>query len=133
MGLWDKIKSEAKDIYNVTMEKTEEAGKVGKRKFEINKLKRQVEHKFLELGGQVYRFVVEEGQINILENEDIEALLEEVKKLEQELHDKEKEVEEIKAEYKEREESRREEKEKEYEEKDKEKEETEKEKEYDAE
>ena len=99
--LWDKVKKNLVEWYDVAYEKTDELARVGKKKIEIAGVNRTIEKHLAELGGRIYD-IMDSKKKNIVIREDEKALdlVKEIKKLEKQLHQKEREIEAIKKEKK---------------------------------
>ncbi len=97
--LWDKVRKNLVEWYDVAYEKTDELARVGKKKIEIAGVNRAIEKQLSELGGKVYD-IMDSKKKNIVIREDkrVIELIKEIKKLEKQLHQKEKEIEAIKKE-----------------------------------
>lgn len=99
--LWDKVKKNLVEWYDVAYEKTDELARVGKKKIEIAGVNRTIEKQLSELGGRIYDIMdSKKKDIVIREDEKVLGLIKEIKKLEKQLHQKESEIEAIKKEKK---------------------------------
>ena len=104
-SLWEKVKKNLVEWYDVAYDKTDELARVGKKRIEMAGINRTIEKHLSELGGRVYELI--EGQRNqtgIAQDEKVAALIEDIKRFEEQLHQKEKEIERIKEEKKDKEE-----------------------------
>jgi hypothetical protein len=94
--LWDKVRKNLVEWYDVAYEKTDEFARVGKKKFEIAGINRTIEKRLSELGGHVYDIMdSRKKSVVIREDERVLDLVKEIKQLEKELHKKDKEIETI--------------------------------------
>jgi hypothetical protein len=101
-SLWEKVKRNLVEWYDVAHEKTDELARIGKKKIEMAGLNRTIEKHLSELGGRVYELIEElNQQKGVAQDEKVMGLIEDIKRLEEQLHQKEEEIERIKEEKKE--------------------------------
>ncbi len=95
MTLWEEVKTNLLDLYNVTSDKTVEVARISSRKYEKFGISRDVERQFSELGNLVYSSI-QEGRIeDIKDDEKIFGLVERIAVLEKELKAKDEEINDI--------------------------------------
>jgi len=96
--LWNRVKKNLVDWYEMAYDKTDEMARIGKKKVEITGLNRSIEKHFAEMGGRVYDLIVEQGHRGNRTADDdvVQRLIAEVKELESRLRQKEEEIESIK-------------------------------------
>lgn len=96
--LWNRVKKNLVDWYEMAYDKTDEMARIGKKKVEITGLNRSIEKHFSEMGGRVYDLIVEQGHRGNRTADDdvVQRLIAEVKELESRLQQKEEEIESIK-------------------------------------
>jgi gas vesicle protein len=96
--LWNRVKKNLVDWYEMAYDKTDEMARIGKKKVEITGLNRSIEKHFSEMGGRVYDLIVEQGHRGNKTADDdvVQRLVAEVKELESRLQQKEGEIESIK-------------------------------------
>ncbi len=100
-SLWEKVKKNLVEWYDVAYEKTDELARVGKKKIEMAGINRTIERHLSELGGRVYELIeAQQQQTGIAQDEKVMDLIEEIKRLEEQLHQKEEEIERIREEKK---------------------------------
>lgn len=95
MTLWEKLKKGFIEGVQTASEKTSEYTRIGRIKIDVLSLKKEIEEKFIELGGRTYHFVTEEKKYNLKEEKDIAQLIERIKELEAELNGYEEELRRI--------------------------------------
>ena len=96
-SLWDRVRKNLVDWYEVAYEKTDEIARIGKKKIEMSGINRTIEKQLSELGGRVYDLItVEKVGGKIALDKKVKALITELKKLEKDLKAKEDEIEVIK-------------------------------------
>ncbi len=96
-SLWDKVRKNLIEWYDVAYEKTDELARIGKKRIEMAGLNRTIERHLSELGGRVYELVEEQHrEEGIAQDEKVLDLIEEIKQLEEQLKQKEQEIENIK-------------------------------------
>lgn len=96
-SLWDRVRKNLIDWYEVAYEKTDEIARIGKKKIEMSGINRTIEKQLSELGGRVFDLIaVEKVGGKIAQDKKVKALMVELKKLEKDLQAKEKEIESIK-------------------------------------
>ncbi len=96
MDVWKTIKTRITKNVQRAGNKTVEMTKVGRIKIDVLALKKEIEEKFVELGGRVYHLNIEGDKININSDKKIQQLIEQIKELEVELKNYEIALEEIK-------------------------------------
>lgn len=97
-SLWDKVKKNIVEMYEVAYDKTDELARIGKKKVEMMGLNRAIEKHLSELGGRVYDLIeVQQRKSGIVRDEKVKELVIEIKDLENQLKLKEEEIESIKA------------------------------------
>ncbi len=96
--LWNRVKKNLVDWYEMAYDKTDEMARIGKKKVEITGLNRSIEKHFSEMGGRVYDLIVEQGHRGnrTADDDAVQRLIAEVKELESRLRQKEEEIESIK-------------------------------------
>jgi len=96
--LWNRVKKNLVDWYEMAYDKTDEMARIGKKKVEITGLNRSIEKHFSEMGGRVYDLIVEQGHRGNRTADDdvVQRLIAEVKELESRLRQKEEEIGSIK-------------------------------------
>jgi len=76
--------------------KTAEYTRIGKIKIDIFALKKEIEDKFLELGGRVYHLMAEEKRLDVEKDVNVIRVINELKELESELGRYNQELENVK-------------------------------------
>ena len=97
MNLWEEIKKEVSGGFQTVADKTSEYSRIGRIKIGVLGIKKEIEEKFIELGGRVYQQALEENKKNIDDDMHISQLILQIKELEQELKKNEDEMHTIKA------------------------------------
>ena len=96
-SLWDRVRKNLVDWYEVAYEKTDEIARIGKKKIEMSGINRTIEKQLSELGGRVFDLVtVEKVGGKIAQDKKVKQLITQLKKLEEDLKLKEEEIEAIK-------------------------------------
>ena len=96
-SLWDRVRKNLVDWYEVAYEKTDEMARIGKKKIEMSGINRTIEKQLSELGGRVFDLIaVEKVGGKIAQDKKVKVLITELKKLEKDLKAKEDEIETIK-------------------------------------
>ncbi len=98
MSLFDEVKNNLVEWYNVTSEKTTEVARVSARRYDKFGISRDIERQFSELGSLVYNGLRSE-KADLLADEGVLALVERIAGLEAELRAKEVEIDSIREEY----------------------------------
>jgi len=98
MALFDDVKKNLMEWYNVTSEKTNELARVSTRKYDKFGISRDIERQFGELGSLVYNGLKADKD-DILTDQAVRVLFERIKGLEQELLAKDEEIESIRDEF----------------------------------
>jgi hypothetical protein len=98
MSLWDEVKTNLFDLYNVTSHKTVEVARISSRKYEKFGISRDIERQFSELGSLVFNSVQEDRSEEIAGDEQILALVARIAVLEKELKEKDEEIDNIRQE-----------------------------------
>ena len=102
-SLWEKVRKNLVEWYDVAYEKTDELARIGKKRIEMAGINRTIEKHLAELGGRVYDLIEQQQQqTGIAQDEKVADLIEEIKRIEEQLHQKEEEIERIKEEKKEK-------------------------------
>jgi len=96
MSLWENLKKGLLDGLHSASDKTSEYTKIGRIKIDVLGLKKEIEEKFIELGGRVYHNVAEENKKCIDDDLQIGQLILQIKELEKELNDYDVELRRIK-------------------------------------
>ncbi len=96
MNLWEEIKKELSDGFQTVAGKTSEYTRIGRIKIDVLGIKKEIEEKFIELGGRVYQQVVEKNKKSIDDDMHISQLILQIRELEQELKKNEKDMHTIK-------------------------------------
>ncbi len=96
MNLWEDIKKELSGGFQTVADKTSEYTKLGRIKIDVLGLKKEIEEKFIELGGRVYQRAIEENINSINKDMHISQLILQIKELEQELKIHKKDMQNIK-------------------------------------
>lgn len=94
MSLWDEVRKNIVDLYEVTSDKTTEIAKVGSRRWDKFGISRDIERQFSELGSLVYNGL-QEGRQDVLQDEAVAVLMSRIGALEEELKNKEAEISRI--------------------------------------
>ena len=95
-SFWDKMQQGIKEGIHTISEKTDQLTKIGRIKLSILAAKRDLEKKFIELGGRVYHLINEKGGTRISSDRQLKSLVEEIKVLEEKLNILEKDLEKSK-------------------------------------
>jgi hypothetical protein len=95
-SFWDKLNQGIKEGVQTVSEKTEQLTKIGRIKLSILATKRDLEKKFIELGGRVYQLINEEKGTRIANDKQLKTLAEDIKVLENKLNSLEKDLEQSK-------------------------------------
>lgn len=95
-NLWDKIKKGVVEGVYIAKEKSEELGKLGKKKLDILQIKRNIAKNFSELGAQVYQAVPMAKDNKVAVTEEMKKIVDRIKLLEKDLEEKEKQMEKLK-------------------------------------
>ena len=98
MALFDEVKKNLIEWYNVTSEKTNELARVSTRKYDKFGISRDIERQFGELGSLVYN-ALKEGREDVLSDQAVGVLFERIKGLEEELRHKDEEIDAIREEF----------------------------------
>jgi hypothetical protein len=98
MALFDDVKKNLMEWYNVTSEKTNELARVSTRKYDKFGISRDIERQFGELGSLVYNGLKAERE-DILDDQAVGVLFERIKGLEEELMSKDEEIDSIRDEF----------------------------------
>jgi hypothetical protein len=98
MALFDDVKKNLMEWYNVTSEKTNELARVSTRKYDKFGISRDIERQFGELGSLVYNGLKAERE-DILDDQAVGVLFEHIKGLEEELMSKDEEIDSIRDEF----------------------------------
>lgn len=98
MALFDDVKKNLMEWYNVTSEKTNELARVSTRKYDKFGISRDIERQFGELGSLVYNGLKAERG-DILDDQAVGVLFERIKGLEEELRAKDDEIDSIRDEF----------------------------------
>lgn len=95
--LWDRVRKNLIEWYEVASDKTEEVARVGRRKIEMTGINRSIEKRMVELGGRVYDLISVEGHRGnrTADDEKVRKLVDEIGRLEKELEIKEEEIRDI--------------------------------------
>lgn len=96
MPLWEQVKGNLVEWYNVASDKTEELAKIGVRRYDKFGISRDIERQFTELGSFVFE-ALSEGRAEFASDATLLAIVERIKVLQQDLQHKETEIEEIRA------------------------------------
>lgn len=93
-SLWDRVRKNLMEWYEVASDKTEEVARVGRRKIEMTGINRSIEKRMVELGGRVYDLIRVEGHRGNMtaDDEKVQKLVREISRLEKELELKEEEI-----------------------------------------
>jgi len=101
-GIWGKIESTMKEVYDVSMkafETTADYGKIGIKKVELKILNSTAQQYLTQLGSLTYKILQEEKRENMnLEDKVVKELIDKINEVEAEIDKKEAEIEAIKAE-----------------------------------
>lgn len=95
-SFWDKLNHGIKEGIQAISEKTEKFTKIGRIKLSILATKRDLEKKFIELGGRVYQIMDKETDARIGSDKQLKSLVEDIKVLEEKLKKLEKDLEQSK-------------------------------------
>ena len=95
-SLWDNIKKGLVEGFQVASDKTSEYTQIGRLKIDILGIKKEIEEKFIELGGRVYHQINEKKEYNFKKDADINKLISEIVKLENDLVQCNQELENLK-------------------------------------
>ena len=93
--LWGKIKSVIVEGAQFAKEKTEELGKIGKKKLDILQIKRNISKQFTELGGLIFEKCSKKDVKTVNITDEMREIVEKIKNLDVELAEREKELEEL--------------------------------------
>ncbi len=96
-SLWETLKKGLVEGFQVASDKTSEYTRIGRLKIDVLGIKKEIEEKFIELGGRVYHKINEENEYNLKEDEEINSLISEIRKLENDLKRCDQELEKLKA------------------------------------
>ena len=91
MKVWEKLRRSARKAGDKTSGYTRR----GRIKIEILGLKREIEEKFIELGGRVFQLAGKQRRIDLDRQKEIAHLVEQLKELEHELQKYEEEMKKI--------------------------------------
>lgn len=101
MSLFDDVKKNLMEWYNVSSEKTTEVARISTRRYDKFGISRDIERQFGELGSLIYNGLKEERQ-ELLADPAVRAMLERIKGLEDELRLKNEEIDKIQQEFSQR-------------------------------
>ncbi len=87
MTLRDKMSRLLKDSLDYATEVTSEYTRKGRIRLEILALKKEIEEKMLQLGGDVYHLVKEDGAKMVEQHNRVSHLIRQIEELEKELED----------------------------------------------
>ena len=90
--IWEKTRKTLIEIFETGREKAEEYTKKGKGRWEIYTLKREIAKEFAQLGGLVYRLLVEKVTTRIAGDPEVKEKIAKIKELEEDLRKREKSV-----------------------------------------
>lgn len=96
MSLWENLKKGLLEGLQSATDKTSEYTKIGRIKIDMLGIKKEIEEKFIELGGRVYHNSVERNESCIDKDLQIGQLILQIKELEQDLKSYNAEIEKIK-------------------------------------
>ena len=95
-SLWERVKKNLVEWYDVAYDKTDELARIGKKKIEIAGLNRTIEKQLSELGGRVYDMILMQDRgSEVAGDEVVVKLIEGIKALEKQLKGKEEEIQKI--------------------------------------
>jgi hypothetical protein len=90
LGEWaTKAADKAGELTREAADKAEEVTKLGKVKLDIFQIKRDIEKQFAELGGMVYKLILDKKTKDFEKNENVKSCLNIIKDLEKKLKEKE--------------------------------------------
>ncbi len=95
-SLWETLKKGLVEGFQVASDKTSEYTRIGRLKIDVLGIKKEIEEKFVELGGRVYHEINEKNEYNFKEHEEINTLISEIRKLENDLKRCDQELEKLK-------------------------------------
>ncbi|HGY54070.1 MAG TPA: hypothetical protein ENK44_00065 [Caldithrix abyssi] len=98
MSLWENLKKGVLEGLQAASDKTSEYTRIGRIKIDVLGLKKEIEEKFVELGGRVYHNAIEKKIFSIEDDKEIQQLIEQLKDLEAELKAYDEELKRIKEE-----------------------------------
>jgi hypothetical protein len=93
--LWDKIKRNIIDSFNIALDKTEELTSIGRIKLEILQIEHKLDEKYSDLGKLIFKRINIESD-HILIDEEILGIKDKLSSLNDQLTKKEKELGRIK-------------------------------------
>jgi len=96
--LWENLKKGVLEGLQAASDKTSEYTRIGRIKIDVLGLKKEIEEKFIELGGRVYHNAIEKKIYTITDDVEIQRLMEQLKDLEAELNAYDEELKRIKEE-----------------------------------
>ena len=96
MSLWENLKKGIVDGFQSASDKTSEYTKIGRIKIDVLGIKKEIEEKFVELGGRVYHNVSEKNETCIDKDMEIGQLILQIQELEKELSEYDTELRRIK-------------------------------------
>ncbi len=85
-----RLKRSFKRLWQQINAKSAAYSKIGKQKVEALSIKKEIEEKFLELGGIVFRKIGKEGQTNFEKDLAVRHLVEQIRELEKQLEEVQK-------------------------------------------
>ena len=94
--LWEKIKKGVIEGAYFAKEKSEELGKLGKKRLDILQIKRNITKNFSELGALVYKEASKAKNDKIPVSEEMKKVVERIKLLDVDLEENEKQLEKLK-------------------------------------
>jgi len=92
MNLWKQLHKGLKNAGG----KTSDFTKIGRIKIDVLGIKKEMEEKFIELGGRVYQLMGEEEKNDYTKNKEINHIVEQIHELERELNAYDAEIKRIK-------------------------------------
>ncbi len=85
MSLWKYIKKSLRDGLQTASEITTEYTKAGRLKIDVVGVKKEIEEKFIELGGRLYHSIVKHKKYDVKDDKQMMQIIEQIKELEEEL------------------------------------------------
>ncbi len=98
MSLLEKLKKGFRTGWQSASDKTSEYTRMGRIKIDMLGIKKEIEEKFIELGGRVYHNATQTQQFNIKKDKMLMQIIEQLKELENELSAYEGNLKEVKKE-----------------------------------
>lgn len=96
MSLWESLKKGLLDGLQTASDKSSEFTRIGRLKIDLLGVQKELEEKFIELGGRLYHGLAQDTDFEYKKDINIIHLIEQIRKLEDELNEYRSELKRIK-------------------------------------